>query len=987
MENGKSMTVRYAALMSRKENGGKPEVEENNPTTPLISEEQLKAKLTESLAESLLGEGKIEKKGDEVVQTPPPSPTEAGSKKDPQPSVFSVAQVSIKLNELWSTAKETIYGETYWIPTDVYEVFIFPHQFLKNHKTMYPPSEGNDDATLRVVQGTLKKENSDKLDLNHVVFSRNIDDVRETLSLFRTQDLSEAMDFCRRCEECRALFKLLINLKDIRRQVRDLTKKFQAHPLWRMVHIAIACGRTDVFNDDGFEFLQKMGYHEDDLTKPVASPEGKHPLMLAIETNQPDIVNFLIKIGADVTARDTDGNNCMHYAALASTQMIEIIWAVPSAKELLNSLNNDRNTPALLAIRNANPFCLKVLMNLGADMSIRIAGKNPLFEAVQSKGKTIEVIRAILEAQPDIISDTEEATGNTVLHAALYKLPLMGVLNLRRKELDLNARNKAGQTALHLYTSRGEMGMIITIASYGCDMNARDQSGNTALHIAVSKNFLNLTRLLLCLGSDPNTLNYHGDSPRHLAAKLNEVVLLRSLIMCGATRCSHSKSGCVSGCVNERSIRFLSKSHSTASTDGQIKPSPRAFAAIEEIESKKEQIADHPWNKFQGMEHKEIYESMLRRLSKMVENKEENVDIINVLTLDGGGIRGLVIMQILIEIERIMGEPIWKYFDWIAGTSTGALVAAALSLGKSLRDCQMIYLRFKDLIFDGWVRPYKATILETFIKAEMGEETLMSQILWPRLMFTTTRADVFPVQLEFLRNYRLPISEEDNQELGFLDPKELHLWKALRRSSAAPTYFSCVDNKYIDGGIVSNNPTLDLLSEVQLYNSTCRYAKRANTVQIGCLVSIGTGVIPTIPMNASQLDISSTNPYSSAVAIKNLGVILVDQVTATDGVPVSRAASWCVTRETPYFRLSAPLHKDIAMDTRDDDVLAKMMWDCMEYTYKHQPYIEKICTLLKKIGIAESRRDRFADSRSSTEMGTQTSRPPSPSTTTSTEND
>lgn len=83
----------------------------------------------------------------------------------------------------------------------------------------------------------------------------------------------------------------------------------------------------------------------------------------------------------------------------------------------------------------------------------------------------------------------------------------------------------------------------------------------------------------------------------------------------------------------------------------------------------------------------------------------------------------------------------------------------------------MIYLRFKDLIFDGWVRPYKSAILETFIKAEMGEETLLGDVEWPRLMFTTTRADVFPVQLEFMRNYQLPLTSEENERFGYLNPK------------------------------------------------------------------------------------------------------------------------------------------------------------------------------------------------------------------------
>lgn len=44
-----------------------------------------------------------------------------------------------------------------------------------------------------------------------------------------------------------------------------------------------------------------------------------------------------------------------------------------------------------------------------------------------------------------------------------------------------------------------------------------------------------------------------------------------------------------------------------------------------------------------------------------------------------------------------------------------------------------------------------------------------------------------------------------------------------------------------------------------------------------------------------------------------------------------RAGAWCISQRTPYFRLSAPLHKEIQMDAKGDEEIARMMWDCIEY--------------------------------------------------------
>lgn len=51
------------------------------------------------------------------------------------------------------------------------------------------------------------------------------------------------------------------------------------------------------------------------------------------------------------------------------------------------------------------------------------------------------------------------------------------------------------------------------------------------------------------------------------------------------------------------------------------------------------------------------------------------------LCLDGGGIKGLVLIQMLIALEREAGRPTRELFDWVAGTSTGGILALAIIHG------------------------------------------------------------------------------------------------------------------------------------------------------------------------------------------------------------------------------------------------------------------------------------------------------------------
>lgn len=122
------------------------------------------------------------------------------------------------------------------------------------------------------------------------------------------------------------------------------------------------------------------------------------------------------------------------------------------------------------------------------------------------------------------------------------------------------------------------------------------------------------------------------------------------------------------------------------------------------------------------------------------------------LCMDGGGIRGLVLVQMLLEIERMAETPIHHMFDWVAGTSTGGILALCLGAGKTMKQCMCLYLRMKDQAFVG-SRPYPSEHLENLLKDTLGAHTVMTDIQHPKLMVTGVMADRKPVDLHFFRNY------------------------------------------------------------------------------------------------------------------------------------------------------------------------------------------------------------------------------------------
>lgn len=232
------------------------------------------------------------------------------------------------------------------------------------------------------------------------------------------------------------------------------------------------------------------------------------------------------------------------------------------------------------------------------------------------------------------------------------------------------------------------------------------------------------------------------------------------------------------------------------------------------------------------------------------------------LSIDGGGLAGLVPAEALIEIEkqldRLTGEslPLCDRFDLIGGTSTGAILAAGLALGLRASELAQFYLDFGREIFTKVFWPlrfwhsYPSGPLETHLKAVFGEGTALgSEKLRTNLVIVAKNVTLG--RTWFFTN--------NPNGRYFSNNRGVPLWQIVRASSAAPTYFApqmisvpeddgeVRKYEYIDGGVSSyNNPSLQVFLEATEPRYQFGWATGANKL---LLISLGTGFnAATIPM-------------------------------------------------------------------------------------------------------------------------------------------
>ncbi|GEP01192.1 patatin-like phospholipase family protein [Methylobacterium haplocladii] len=230
-----------------------------------------------------------------------------------------------------------------------------------------------------------------------------------------------------------------------------------------------------------------------------------------------------------------------------------------------------------------------------------------------------------------------------------------------------------------------------------------------------------------------------------------------------------------------------------------------------------------------------------------------------ILALNGGGVRGAITIAFLEEIEAVIeraeGRPVrlCDWFDLIAGTSTGAIIASALALGYRAADVRALYERIGPRIFRrprfrilGLQAKFDAKVLAAELDAVMADRTLGTDDLRTGLCIIIKRMDTGSTWI--LANNPRSAFWETPADGSFIGNRHLKLAKVVRASTAAPHYFDpelidIVDGTpgglFLDGSLTPhNNPSLAALMMAVLPGFGLDWRLGPDNLTI---VSVGTG--------------------------------------------------------------------------------------------------------------------------------------------------
>jgi len=293
------------------------------------------------------------------------------------------------------------------------------------------------------------------------------------------------------------------------------------------LHLAI----TYKVNMDYIRYLLDCGADID-----ARNSNGDSVLYLAVENDAKEIGQILINKGANVYGTNTANYSPLRLALTNGGETQD--WVLGSS--VIEGDDGNGNTPLHYAAEWKLDNAVLYLISKGANINKKNAnGETPLFNAVKSDSAS--TVKLLLSKGAD--ADSRDLLGNTPLHYAVRWNALHAAAELLADGCSVDSKNASGKTPLSDAARSGAKAMVTLLLSKGAFINASDATGKTVLTDAVQSQYAEMVQLLLSKGASVNIQDMYGRNTYHEAADIGDIKIIQMLRAAGGNPLSRDSFG------------------------------------------------------------------------------------------------------------------------------------------------------------------------------------------------------------------------------------------------------------------------------------------------------------------------------------------------------------------------------------------------------------------------------------------------------------